>query len=262
MRSATMRFEMRYNGRRVGHALAALILSGGFLAACSDITAPESNEPASVLIAPMGRVESINQEVTFSARVYDRAGRELSGAYLDWEVSRPDVLEEVSPGVFRSRGNGSAVVRVRASTGVPGVSPEDSYQSGLGPSAEFVVAVEQVPVRLDLSADLIQLWSIRQDRSLEAVVVDAMGTPMLIPPAISWMSQGAEIATVDGSGRVEAVADGTTRVVAVAGQVSGSNQVEVSATIPYVACYSIASGAGSNSQGQCAAVDIIVRELE
>jgi hypothetical protein len=51
-------------------------------------------------------------------------------------------------------------------------------------------------------------------------------------------------------------------VVAVAGQVSGSTQVEVSATIPYVACYSIASGAGSNSQGQCAAVDIIVRELE
>jgi hypothetical protein len=142
------------------------------------------------------------------------------------------------------------------------VSPEDSYLSGIGPSAEIAVLVEQVPARLDLSADLVQLWSIRQDRSLDAVVVDAMGTPMLIPPLISWISRGEEIATVDGGGRVEAVGDGTTTVIAVAGQVSGSTQVEVSATIPYVACYSIASATGSLGQGQCAAVDIIVRELE
>jgi len=262
MRSETMRFDKRSNGRRVGHSLAFLIVGGGFLSACGDITAPEANEPASVLIAPVGRVESINQEVTFSAHVYDRAGREMSGANLVWEVSRPDVLEEVSPGVFRSRGNGSAVVRVRARTGAPGVSPEEGYSSGLGPSAEISVAVEQIPVRLDLSADLVQLWSIRQDRSLDAIVVDAMGTPMLIPPTISWMSQGTGIATVDASGRVEAVADGATRVIAVAGQVSGSTLVEVSATIPYVACYSIAPAEGSQNQGQCAAVSIIVRELE
>lgn len=260
MKTIHGREEMRM--ARMIRYLGIALLGGGMLLGCSDIMAPEGNLPESVQISSVGVVQSLNEEVSLTARVFDLSGREIPGASLVWEIADPEILVEVRPGLFRSIANGSTTVRARVRSGRPGVSPDDSYLSGTGPAAEILIRVQQVPARIDFGTEPLNLWSVNQVRPLSAVVVDAMGTPVVDAPPIVWTTNGGGVVTIDEEGRVRAVGDGATTIVASAGGLTATSPVAVYSTIPYETCFSFSTAGSGNPLGQCATINIRVRELE
>jgi hypothetical protein len=248
-------------GTRAMRMFVFTVLSGVVLSACSDLTAPESDFPASVQIVPVGTIGSINEDVSLTARVFDPAGRELPGAILDWEVSNPEILEPVSPGVFRSRANGNATVRARVRSGSEAGSPAGGH-ARTGPAAELTIRVQQAAARIDFGEAPLNLWSINQVVQLHAVVLDARGTPVADAPPITWSTPGGTVISIAQDGRVRAVGDGSTTIMAVAGGVTGTSPVAVYSTIPYETCFSFSVAGMGNPLGKCATVSIGLREVD
>ncbi|MFW6201732.1 MAG: Ig-like domain-containing protein [Gemmatimonadota bacterium] len=82
------------------------------------------------------------------------------------------------------------------------------------------------PSTLTLSAENVHLAAIGAAYPLHATVADSNGIA-LSGVAVSWSSDDESIATVDASGRVEAVGVGETQVTAEAGNASGAASVIV-----------------------------------
>lgn len=210
----------------------------------------EDPVPTTVLVEPGSyAVQSIGEEVEFSARVLDARGEPMSDVAVHWETANPAVLEVVRPGVFRSGGVGSAVVRA--------IVPN-------GPMGEAIVQVSQVPTQLTLSAETVRLWALGQQRQLEVEVVDALGTPLLETPVIVWSTEEEAVATVSAGGEVVAVGDGTTRIVARLQESEGVRaevQVEVSAAMTYTTCLTFSAGSGSgNGEPLCFTLNLVARK--
>ncbi|MFW6080089.1 MAG: Ig-like domain-containing protein, partial [Gemmatimonadota bacterium] len=72
------------------------------------------------------------------------------------------------------------------------------------------------PASLSLSADEVRLAAIGAAYPLVATVSDSNGVA-LGDATVEWSSADDDVATVDGSGRVEAVGEGETEVTATAG---------------------------------------------
>lgn len=233
------------------HWTLGLVLTVG-LAACSDSgTEPEPpvEEPVatSVVISGGSRLlESIGQQVTFQAQVLDQKGVAIPSAGVTWETSDSSVLSLVSPGSFRSAGNGTATVRARSGT----------------VAGEAAVTINQRAVALRLTAAQNRFWAIGQRRALSASAVDAAGTAMVQPVPLTWTSSNPAVVRVDGSGSATSVADGSATIT-VAGQgLSATAELTVAATVQYQTCFTVAGlpGSSASSAERCVTVSVVVRE--
>ncbi len=114
--------------------------------------------------------------------------------------------------------------------GAAAVTVTASDPGGLSASQSFAVEVAApAPTILAVVPDTAALTAIDQTVRLSADVRDQLGRP-ITAAAVAWSSSDTAVATVDTSGLVTAVANGSTTVTALSGEVSDSALVVVAQT--------------------------------
>ena len=114
--------------------------------------------------------------------------------------------------------------------GAAAVTVTASDPGGLSATQSFAVEVAApAPAIVTVVPDTATLTAIDQTVPLSADVHDQLGRP-ITGATVAWSSSDTAVATVDTSGLVTAVANGSATVTALAGDVSGSASIVVSQT--------------------------------
>jgi uncharacterized protein YjdB len=160
------------------------------------VSSTSAADVASIGVAPSALQLTQGGTGQLVATAQDAAARPLPGVAVTW-TSANAAIASVSPnGVVTAIGSGSTVVTARANGRTAGVTVV------VAPRATSMTIAPE-------GADLVVGTSLQ----LDAAVLDATGLP--IPGrAITWSSSAAAVATVTGTGRVQAVGPGTTTIVA------------------------------------------------
>ena len=102
----------------------------------------------------------------------------IADASVNWSSDNPAVVFVNSRGVVRANANGEA--RITATSG--------------SVSKTIVVTVAQVPVRIILPRNSVQLASVGETTTLTAIVVDSLDAEILDAP-LMWTSEDPTVAT-------------------------------------------------------------------
>ena len=190
--------------------LMTILLAAALGASCGD-DAVEPITPTTVTVSPASAsLQSLGEIVQLTATVQDQNGQAMSGITVMW-TSGDTELGTVSPsGLVTAVANGT--VRVTAKAG--------------SVSGSATVTIQQVPADVAVASDSLVLGAIGDTTRVKATFADANGHAIADAGA-EWVSADPAVATVDGSGLVTAVANGTVAVTAAAGSVSGSVSVTV-----------------------------------
>ncbi len=187
-----------------------LVLSG--LVACGgggDPTGPESVATVSVA-APTKTFASLGETQTLTATGKSSKGKNVGGLSFTWISANPGVAT-VSEGTVTAVGNGTTTIT--ASVG----SASGSTQ----------VTVQQVAssVVVTFASDTIRAYgdTVRATASGR----DAGGSAISGSVAATWTSSNPGVATVDGTGLMTAVAEGSTVIRANSGALQGERTVQV-----------------------------------
>lgn len=216
----------------------SLVLASAALAACQADTAvaPSGAVPSrvSVTLASAGPLASFGDTAIVRARVLDAAGNEIPGVPVVYSVSAPQVLESVGTGLFLSRTNGTAVVRVQVDPAGTGARPKGYYADRLVDS--ITVTVQQQPARLVAAAvdSLFPLLGLTRTFTLRAT--DARGNTVTRTLATQWQSANPTIATVDSTGRVRSAANGSAAITARIGTLTWRTTALVNANREHISC--------------------------
>ena len=161
---------------------------------------------------------TVRDSVQLSVVAADRFGNPLPIPPLAWTSLDPQTARVGAGGVVHGVSAGSARIVV-ASGGV-----QDTAR----------VLVIQTPADVITLPDTLRFGTLGRSVPIGAAVRDAFGN--LIPSAsVAWRSLDAAIARVDAGGRVTAVANGTTAVVAQAGIAADTTRVIVAQVPLYLA---------------------------
>jgi len=249
--------RIRFMDGRSKWALGALALALGVVG-CSDsstATAPGESVPNEIRIsAPSLELTSLGETVTFSSTAFDVLGREVQVPGLEWSSLSPDILRSEGNGVFRSTGVGIAAVEASSATVGAG---------GDKLAARANVVVNQVGVRLEPVQSLLLFGELGGRMPLTAYVVDALGSPLVQPPPVTWAVDNPEVLALDAADLVRAVADGTTRLTAQAGAgastFTAQAEAVVSSTIRLTVCPEVGPLVEDSSTEDCADATLVVR---
>ncbi len=178
------------------------------------------------------KVPPASVEVLPAAHTFTRAGETLA---LEAVVRDADGFPVPEAAGFLWRSDALAVVRVGAG-GVAeavddGVATVTAAYNGLEGSATLTVARVVDAVAIE-PASPATLTFFGQTLALRARITDAAGELILQPAA--WRSLDPGVATVDGSGVVTAVAEGTARIEASRDGVAATVEVDVAQAVSYV----------------------------
>ena len=144
--------------------------------------------------------------------VYDANDRTIPGAVVGWSSSNPAIATVDANGLVTAVSPGSALIT--ASSG------------GVSTSRPVYVEVAPEPSRIVLNISEATLSAVGQSLQLDAQVYDSGGAA--IPGAeVMWSSSRPDVATVDASGLVIAVSNGTTRITASSGDASANATIHV-----------------------------------
>jgi hypothetical protein len=226
----------RYRARKY-HALVILCLAA---AACQDGFFAEPAEPRAgiaVTLASSAAVRSSDPAAAFdkadAARV--RVLREAN-LVLDTVVAFAPA-EEVSLRVAIDMREGQRVHRVevelrRGADVLFQGSTTTTLTESQTTKAE--VALTPVAVGIQLPATVAPLTAIGDTVTIAGTTVFATGDA-LEGMTLTWSSSNTSVATIDNSGRITAVGEGTTQIQAVAGTLTATVPLQVAATVSSVA---------------------------
>lgn len=190
-------------------AVTAVLVAG--VACGKDGLEPSGGDVAVVEVAPPSATVIVGQTVSLTASVLDAAGNELTGHKVFW-VSADSNFATVSPtGVVTGRYVGT--VPIAAS--VEGKTATAQVQVIPVP----VVAVRVSPASRDLT--------VGETAQLTAEALDARGN-VLPGRSVEWSSNRPNVASVNGSGAVSAVAPGSAVITATVEGKSGVAAITVS----------------------------------
>ncbi len=133
------------------------------------------------------------------------------------------------PATFKWRSTNPNVASVDSATGlVTAVGAGSANIKAFAGDAEgqATVSVTQVSRTVVIDPKSLTLGAIGQTQQLSTTVKDANGNAIVGAP-VTWSSSNSQVATVDQSGRVTAVCNGTTTVTATSGGMSGTSEVAV-----------------------------------
>ncbi|MFP4597253.1 MAG: Ig-like domain-containing protein [Persicimonas sp.] len=191
-------------------------LSGGQ----TTITAESGGESAEATItveAPVADVEltpnpasvEVEDTLQMTAKVFDAADNELSGAEIDWESDDETVATVDDDGLVAGISGGEVTVTATSE----------------GHSDTARVTVEDPVAKVSVSPGSLSLEA-QETAQLTATLEDAAGNE-LTDRSVSWDSEDRDIARVDADGLVTARGEGVVEITATAEGVVGTAQVAV-----------------------------------
>ena len=160
----------------------------------------------------LGEPLQLGETLQLSVEALDENGQAVAGVEFSWESSNTSVATVDATGLVTGVAEGTATIT--ASAGDVQATVEITVVSAMQP----VVSVEVSP-----SAETITLGGTLQ---LSAAAFDENGQAVS-GAEFSWESSNASVATVDATGLVTGVAEGTATITASAGDVQGRAHIAV-----------------------------------
>ena len=168
---------------------------------------------ASVTVAPPTPSITAGSTVQLTATLRDAGGNTLTGRTVTWTTSASGVAIVSASGLVTGISAGGATITA-TSEGVSGTS---------------TVTVTPVPVATVTVTPPTPSVSVGSSVQLSAVARDASGN-VLTGRSFTWSSNNTGVATVNGSGLVNAAAAGTATITATSEGKSGTSTVTVTTT--------------------------------
>jgi uncharacterized protein YjdB len=165
---------------------------------------------ASVAVSPNSATLVVGQTVELEAQPRDAAGRPLSGRTVTWSSNRSEVATVTATGIIAAISPGSATITA--------TSEGRSGTATIIVQTPSVSRVEITPATTTVDLD----GSFR----LTATVYDSRGNVVPGAPVV-WASSDPRIATVDNTGRVLGVTEGSVVITATSGDKAGTAVVNV-----------------------------------
>ena len=213
--------RMRHQRLRLLLFLSAVVSVTLWTYACGEGTTeppPDPPLPTTVTVSPAtAELAALGATVQLSAQVQDQNGQVMSGATVTWASGAAAVATVDASGLVTAVANGTATITATAGS---------ASGSATVTVAQVVSSVTVVPAEASFAAlgDTVRLT---------AEAFDANGHPVA-GAELSWETSDAAVATVDASGLVTAVANGTSTITATAGSASGSATVTVAQVVSSV----------------------------
>ena len=185
------------------------LAAAGLAAACGDPVPV----PTTIAISPASAaLHSLSETVRLTATVQDQHGQAMSGSGLrvTWTSGSESVVKVDATGLATAVGNGSAAIKA-------------SLEDVVG-TAE--VRVEQQPAMVDVWPETVAFVAFGDTVRLSGQAVDANGH-VIENVALTWTSEDDSVVTVDSTGVLTAVGNGTVTVRASVGDVAGVAGVTV-----------------------------------
>ena len=174
---------------------------------------------ATVTVSPgTAELPALATTVLLTAEVRDQYGQVMAGVPVTWSSGDASVATVDGSGLVTAVGNGTAAIGAEA--------------EGVSGSATLTVAQVVSEVVLAPAADT--LASLGDTVRLAAEARDANGHAVERVRSFAWSSGDASVATVDGSGLVTAVGNGTAAIGAEAEGVSGVASLTVAQVVSEV----------------------------
>jgi len=189
----------------------ATTLALATLAACGgggDPTGPEAVSTIEVSTPPTA-IASLGGSVTLTATGKSSKGKNVGGVTFTWSSANPSVAT-VNNGVVTAVGNGTTSISAAAG------SATGSTQ----------VTVQQVPTQVIVTFASDTITAYGDTVRATATARDAGGSAIGGVTA-TWTSSNPAVATVDGSGLMTAVSEGSTTIRAVSSSLQGEKTVQV-----------------------------------
>jgi uncharacterized protein YjdB len=178
--------------------------------------------------------------VVLKASVFDAAGNQLwdRNAYVGWSSSDASVAT-VQPGCAQARCTATVLANALGSATVIATSGSAT--------AEFQLTVaDQIPASVELVPAARTLTTIGETRQFYATVRDASGMEIADAP-VTWSSSAPSVATIDSTGVVAAVANGSAVITASSGPVSATASVTVAVTAVNLSVTTVRLNQGNQS---------------
>ena len=189
--------------------------------ACGDGTTeppPDPPRPTTVTVSPAtAELAALGATVQLSAQVQDQNGQVMSGATVAWASSATAVATVSATGLVTAAGNGTATI---------------TATSGQA-SGSATVTVTQEVSSVTVAPAEANFAALGDTLRLTAEALDANGSAVT-GVEFSWGTNDDAVATVDGSGLVTAMANGTATITATSGGASGTATVTVAQVVSSV----------------------------
>jgi len=187
--------------RRRGRTYLIASLTSPLLAHPPTLTVALDIVVGAVAVVPANdTLTSIEDTVVLAAPAFDAHNQPIGGITPVWFSSDTTVAAFVAPGKLVARRNGQVTVGALVDN-----------DTGMG-----TVVILQRLARLQASPSVLVLNALSAESTVVASGLDARGHPVSGVP-ISWASEAGTIALVSPAGRVRAVDNGTTRILAQSG---------------------------------------------
>ncbi len=185
---------------------AALLLAALLATSCGQKPTEIRLKPARLSVYGLARIAS------FSADVVDKKGEIVAGKAIVWESSNPKVATiDGQTGAVRTVAPGKTMITARLA---------EPPLEAKAPLEVFDIAIVNVlPVRTTLAGPAGSTFP------LTLAMKDSAGQP--VEMKVEWASSAPKVATVDASGVVTSVGEGTAAIKATVGDVSGTADVVV-----------------------------------
>ncbi|MGM0555268.1 MAG: Ig-like domain-containing protein, partial [Myxococcota bacterium] len=177
---------------------------------------PDDVAPESIVISPSSTTIELGGTTQLSATVFGPNDLELEDRQVEWMSSNSDRATVTSAGVVEGIAAGTVTITAR----VEDVS--DTAQ------VEVVVPIDSVTI----DPETAQL-DVGQTEQFTATVVDVLGNEV-DTSIVEWTSSREDVASIDGSGLVEGMKEGTTTITARARDKSATATVVVTASVANV----------------------------
>lgn len=180
---------------------------GGKTATCKvTVNAPQTKPVTNVTLEPNTLTLEVGKSETLTAKVEPS---DATNQNVKWESNNPDIVTVEQDGTVRAVGVGEAAITAKAG---------DKTATCTVTVAKADVAVESVT----LTPSSLAL-TVGQEGTLTATVSPDNATDR----TVTWESNATNVATVDNSGKVTAVSEGTATITAKAGEQTATCTVTV-----------------------------------
>ena len=173
--------------------------------------------PAGLRISPeaLEPLRSLGETLQLAGHVVFATGDPIPGRQVAWESTDPGVASVSAAGEVTAVGAGTATIR--------------ATHQDLSDQVEVEVDPEPATIEVEPAESEI---GVGQTVQLSAVVRDGGGSRLDVE--VEWTSSDETVASVNESGLVTGVGEGTASIEARAGDLTGSAQVEVEVRVPTV----------------------------